>query len=28
LSITLGILFGPEDTKISVRHLAGSLALA
>jgi hypothetical protein len=26
LSFKLGILFGPEDTEISVRHLAGSLA--
>src|SRR6266436_5001289 len=26
LSLTLGILFGPEDTEISVRHLVGSLA--
>jgi len=25
LSLTLGILFGPEDTEISVRHLVGSL---
>src|SRR6266436_1226531 len=28
LSLTLGILLGPEDTEISVRHLVGSLALA
>jgi hypothetical protein len=26
LSPTLGILFGPEDAEISVRHLVGSLA--
>jgi hypothetical protein len=26
LSLTLGILFGPEDTEISIRHLVGSLA--
>jgi len=26
LSLTLGVLFGPEDTEISIRHLVGSLA--
>jgi len=26
LGLTLGILFGPDDTEISVRHLVGSLA--
>ena len=28
LRLTLGILFGPEDTEISIRHLVGSLAQA
>jgi hypothetical protein len=26
LSLELGVLFGPENTEISIRHLVGSLA--